>query len=191
MGHWTNLGKHFLFGSSVKTGTRAIIRPLLCLVPVFALETSNEQLPKFIQTDNASSSIKKGSMTLSAFSHVFWKLAYLIIVVDVITLPDAVLRLSPQISLLANLPSAYLFFCNLDNDTSFLIENCINFKDRPYTRGGIICLDGYASSSIKMASELILNPDNINSQFPNSGQNIPLILCCVILSLVVVSAANF
>ena len=81
---WTNLGKHSLFVSSVKkTGTRRIIRPdelssvvrhssrtaedsssrrIMRLVPVFTLETNNqtnnECLPKFVQTDNASSSIK-------------------------------------------------------------------------------------------------------------------------------------
>ena len=84
---WTNLGKHSLFVrlfvSSVKTDTRRIIRPdelssvvcrlsrttedsssgqIMRLVPVFTLETNNqtnnECLPKFIQTHNASSSIK-------------------------------------------------------------------------------------------------------------------------------------
>ena len=80
---WTNLGKHslfvWLFVSSVKTGTRRIIRPdelssvvrlerrttedgssgrIIRLVPVFTLETNNECLPKFVQTHNASSSIK-------------------------------------------------------------------------------------------------------------------------------------
>ena len=84
---WTNLGKHslfvWLFVFSVKTGTRRIIRPdklcsvvrlerrttedsspgrIMRLVPVFTLETNNqtnnECLPKFVQTHNASSSIK-------------------------------------------------------------------------------------------------------------------------------------
>ena len=84
---WTNLGKHslfvWLFVSSVKTGTRRIIRldelssvlhclscttedsssrRLMGLVPVFTLETNNqtndECVPKFFQTDNACSSIK-------------------------------------------------------------------------------------------------------------------------------------
>ena len=84
---WTNLGKHslfvWLFVSSVKTGTRRIVCPdelssvlrrssrttedsssrrIMRLVPVFTLETNNqtnkECLPKFVQTDNASSSIK-------------------------------------------------------------------------------------------------------------------------------------
>ena len=84
---WTNLGKHlllvWLFVSSIKTGTRRIIRldklfSVVCrsrrttednssrrimrLVPVFILETnyqtSNKCLSKFIKTDNASSSIK-------------------------------------------------------------------------------------------------------------------------------------
>ena len=84
---WTNLGKHslfvWLFVSSVKTGTRRIIRldelssvvglerrttedsssgRIMRLVPVFKLETNNqtnnECLPKFVQTYNASSSIK-------------------------------------------------------------------------------------------------------------------------------------
>ena len=84
---WTNLGKHslcvWLFVSSVKTGTRRIIRldelssvvrrssritedssskRIVRVVPVFTLETNNqthnECLPKFVQTDNASSGIK-------------------------------------------------------------------------------------------------------------------------------------
>ena len=86
---WTNLGKYllfvWLFVSSIKTGTRRIIRlnelssvirlerrttenslsrRIMRLVPVFILEsqtnnqTSNKCLPKFVQTDNASSSIK-------------------------------------------------------------------------------------------------------------------------------------
>ena len=84
---WTNLGKHSLFVglyvSTIKTGTRRIIRVdelpsfvrrssrktedsssrrIMRLVPVFRLETcnstNNECLPKFVQTDNASSSIK-------------------------------------------------------------------------------------------------------------------------------------
>ena len=84
---WTNLGKHllfvWLFVSSIKTGTRQIIRldelfsvvrrsrrttednpprRIMRLVPVFILETNNQTnnkcLPKFVQTDNASSSIK-------------------------------------------------------------------------------------------------------------------------------------
>ena len=88
---WTNLGKHslfiWLFVSSVKTGTRRIIRPdelssvvrrssrttedsssgrIMRLVPVFTLETNNqtnkECLPKFVQTHNASSSIKTANI---------------------------------------------------------------------------------------------------------------------------------
>ena len=85
---WTNLGKHSLFVSSVKTGTRRIIHPgelssvvrrrssrttedsssgrIMRLVPVFTLETNNqtnkECLPKFIQTLNASSSIKTANI---------------------------------------------------------------------------------------------------------------------------------
>ena len=84
---WTNLGKHlllvWLFVCSIKTGTRRIIRldklfsvvrrsrritednsstRIMHLVPVFILETNNQTsnkcLPKFVQTDNASSSIK-------------------------------------------------------------------------------------------------------------------------------------
>ena len=84
---WTNLGKHslfvWLFVSSVKTGKRRIIRPdelssvvrrlsrttadsssrrIMRRVLVFTLETNNqtnnECLPKFVQTHNASSSIK-------------------------------------------------------------------------------------------------------------------------------------
>ena len=84
---WTNLGKHslcvWLFVSSVKMGTTRTIRfdelssvmrlerhttedsssrRIMRLVPVFTLETNNqtnnECLPKFVQTDNASSSIK-------------------------------------------------------------------------------------------------------------------------------------
>ena len=84
---WTNLGKNSLFVglyvSSIKTGTRRIIRldelssvvrlerrrkegssstRIMRRVPVFILETynptKNECLPKFVQADNASSSIK-------------------------------------------------------------------------------------------------------------------------------------
>ena len=85
---WTNLGKHLLLDalcvSGIKTGTRGIIRldelssvvrrssrrttkdsssrRIMRLVPVFILEThnasNNKCLPKFVQTDNASSSIK-------------------------------------------------------------------------------------------------------------------------------------
>ena len=84
---WTNLGKHSLFVGlyvfSIKTGTRRIIRvdelpsfvrrssrktedsssrQIMRLVPVFILETynptNNECLSNFVQTDNASSSIK-------------------------------------------------------------------------------------------------------------------------------------
>ena len=91
---WTNLGKHllfvWLFVSSVKTGTRRIIRldklfsvvrrsrritednlsrRIMRLVPVFTLgtnnQTNNKCLPKFVQTDNASSSIK----TTNKFDH--------------------------------------------------------------------------------------------------------------------------
>ena len=79
---WTNLGKHLLlvglFVSSIKTGTRRIIRldQLSSVIRrsrritkdssllVFILETNNynqtnnECLPKFVQTGNAPSSIK-------------------------------------------------------------------------------------------------------------------------------------
>ena len=84
---WTNLGKHslfvWLFVPSVETGARRIIRldelssvvrperrtteesssrRIMCLVPVFTLETNNqtnnECLPKFVETHNASSNIK-------------------------------------------------------------------------------------------------------------------------------------
>ena len=79
----TNLGKHSLFVSSVKTGTRRIIlldelssvvrcsgrsredsssRRIMRLAPVSTLgtnnQTNNECLPKFVQMHNASSSIK-------------------------------------------------------------------------------------------------------------------------------------
>ena len=90
---WTNLGKHSLFDRlvirlCVKTGTRRIIRPdelssvvrlerrttedsssgrIMRLVPVFTLETNNqtnnECLPKFVQTHNASSSIKTANIS--------------------------------------------------------------------------------------------------------------------------------
>ena len=89
---WTNLGKHLLLDalcvSSVKTGTRRIMRldelsfvvrlerrttedsssrRIMRLVPVFILEThnasNNKCLPKFVQTDNASSSIKTANRT--------------------------------------------------------------------------------------------------------------------------------
>ena len=89
---WTNLGKHSLFVSSVKkTGTRGIIRPdelssvvrhssrttedsssrrIMRLVPVFTLETNNqtnnECLPKFVQTDNASSSVKTANNIIAS-----------------------------------------------------------------------------------------------------------------------------
>ena len=92
---WTNLGKHllfvWLFVSSIKTGTRRIIRldklfsvvrrsrrttednssrRIMRLVPVFILETNNQTnnkyLPKFVQTDNASSSIKTANKATSA-----------------------------------------------------------------------------------------------------------------------------
>ena len=88
---WTNLGKHslfvWLFVSTGKTGARRIIRPdelssvvrlerrttedsssgrIMRLVPVFPVETNNqtnnECLPKFAQTDNASSSIKTANV---------------------------------------------------------------------------------------------------------------------------------
>ena len=84
---WTNLGKYllfvWLFVSSIRTGTRRIMhldelssvvrfeqrttensssRRIMRLVPVFILETNNQTnnkcLSKFVQTDNASSSIK-------------------------------------------------------------------------------------------------------------------------------------
>ena len=74
----------WLFVSSVKTGTRRIIRldeqlssvvrrssrttedstsrRIMCLAPIFTLETNNQSnnecLPKFVQTDNASFGIK-------------------------------------------------------------------------------------------------------------------------------------
>ena len=87
---WTNLGKHslfvWLFVSRVKTGTRRItrldelssivqlerrttedssFRRIMRLVPVFTLETNNECLHKFVQTDNASSSIKTAIVVVS------------------------------------------------------------------------------------------------------------------------------
>ena len=91
---WTNLGKHLLSDalcvSSIKTGTRRIMRldelssvvrlerrttedsssrRIMRLVPVFILETHNASnnrcLPKFVQTDNASSSIKTASLDIS------------------------------------------------------------------------------------------------------------------------------
>ena len=70
------------------TGTRCIIRPdelssvvrrssrttedsssrrIMCLVPVFTLETNNQSLPKFVQTDNASCSIK---MALHSYNNL-------------------------------------------------------------------------------------------------------------------------
>ena len=84
---WTNLGKYLLLDalcvSSIKTGTRRIMRldelsfvvrlerrttedssarRIMRLAPVFILEThnasNNKCLPKFVQTDNASSGIK-------------------------------------------------------------------------------------------------------------------------------------
>ena len=80
---WTNLGKHLLFVFSGKTGTRRSIRPdelssvvrlerrttedsssgrIMHLVPVFTRETNNACLPKFVQTHNASSSIKTANL---------------------------------------------------------------------------------------------------------------------------------
>ena len=82
----TNLGKHLSLVSSKKTGTRRIIRldelssvvrleqsttedslrQIMLLTPVFTRETNNqtnnECLPKFVQTDNASSSVKTTNM---------------------------------------------------------------------------------------------------------------------------------
>ena len=75
---------------SLKTGTRRIIRlddlssvvrlerrttedsssrRIMRLVPVFTLETNNKCLPKFVQTDNASSSIKTANLSSSFFSN--------------------------------------------------------------------------------------------------------------------------
>ena len=91
---WTNLGKHSLFVglyvSIIKTGTGRIIRldelssvvrlerrtkegssstQIMRLVPVFTLETNNqtnnECLPKFVQTDYASSSIKTANVIIA------------------------------------------------------------------------------------------------------------------------------
>ena len=91
---WTNLGKHSVFVglyvSSIKTGTGRIIRldelssvvrlerrtkegssstRIMRLVPVFTLETNNqtnnECLPKFVQTDYASSSIKTANVIIA------------------------------------------------------------------------------------------------------------------------------
>ena len=83
---WTDLGKHSLFFASVKTGTRRIIRldelssvvrrssrttedsssrRIMRLVPVLTLAKNNECLPKFVQTDNASSGIKTADVTRS------------------------------------------------------------------------------------------------------------------------------
>ena len=99
---WTNLGKHLLLDglcvSSIKTGTRRIIRldelssivrrsrrttedsssrRIMRLVPVFILEThnpsNNKCLPKFVQTDNASSSIKTAICNLKKLVNVFMK----------------------------------------------------------------------------------------------------------------------
>ena len=93
---WTNLCKHlllvWLFVSSIKTGTRRIIRldelssvirlerrttenrlsrGIIRLVPVFIQETNNQTnnkcLPKFVQTDNASSSIKTANLVPQVF----------------------------------------------------------------------------------------------------------------------------
>ena len=93
---WTNSGKHlllvWLFVFSIKTGTRRIIRldelssvirlerrttenrlsrGIMVLVPVFILETNNQTknkcLPKFVQTDNASSSIKTANLVPRVF----------------------------------------------------------------------------------------------------------------------------
>lgn len=80
---WTTLGKHSLFFSSVKTDTmqealsvytnypllcdlndaqEEIVRPdglcVLCPSLHYRQKTSNECLPKFIHTGNASSSVK-------------------------------------------------------------------------------------------------------------------------------------
>ena len=85
----TNLGV-WLFVSSIKTGTRRIIRldelfhvvrrsrrttednpprRIMRLVPVFILETNNQAnskyLLKFVQTDNASSGIKTANVILN------------------------------------------------------------------------------------------------------------------------------
>ena len=99
---WTNLGKHLLLDglcvSSIKTGTRRIMRldelssvvrlerrtiedsssrRIMRLVPVFILEThnpsNNKCLPKFVQTDNASSSIKTAICNLKKLVNVFLK----------------------------------------------------------------------------------------------------------------------
>ena len=93
---WTNLGKHLLLDalcvSSIKTGTRSIIRldelssvvrlsrrttkdsssrRIMRLVHVFILEThnasNNKCLPKFVQTDNAASSSIKTDYYLFKF----------------------------------------------------------------------------------------------------------------------------
>ena len=66
---WTNLGKRSLFvwldelSSVVRRSSR---RRIMRIVPVFTLETNiqtnNECLPMFVQTDNASSSIKTANI---------------------------------------------------------------------------------------------------------------------------------
>ena len=84
----SNLSKHSLFVFSIKTGTRRLIhldklssvvrverrttedsssRRIMHLVPVFTLEndqTHNECFPKFVQTDNAYSSIKTANTVI-------------------------------------------------------------------------------------------------------------------------------
>ena len=120
---WTNLGKHslfvWLFVFSVKTGTRRIIRldelsyvvqlkrrttedssseRIMRLVPVFTLETNNqtnnECLPKFVQTHNASSSIKTAILSL---------------MYGILFVVDIVLAQAPNIILVICL----LFYCSL------------------------------------------------------------------------------
>ena len=112
---WTNLGKHlmfvWLFVSSIKTGTRRIIRldelssvirlerrttehslsrRIMRLVPVFTLETNNqtnnECLPKFVQTDNAFCSIKTANVTLCTLCTLIFQ--YINVVNDLVYLGD-------------------------------------------------------------------------------------------------------
>ena len=69
---WTNLGKHSLlvglYVSRLERRTKegSSSTRIMCLLPVFTLETNNqtnnECLPKFIQTDYASSSIKTANI---------------------------------------------------------------------------------------------------------------------------------
>lgn len=105
---WMNLGKHSLFVrlfvSSVKRGTRRVIRPdeLSSVVrrssaqqkiahldnascAVFTLkmnnQTNKECLPKFVQTHHASSNIKTANLSQQRAFEIFWKTKEKIVVV--------------------------------------------------------------------------------------------------------------